>query len=51
MIWFNQLELPEGFENFSDGEKLKTVLNKPSNIKATSLYIMNAFNLRAQLVK
>ena len=51
MIWFNQLELPEGFENFSDGEKLKTVLNKPSNIKATSQYIMNAFNLRAQLVK
>ena len=51
MYWLNQLELPEGFEHFSDGEKLKIVLNKPSNIKATSQFIVNAFNLRVKLVK
>lgn len=51
MFWFHQLNLPEGFETFSDGEKLKTVLNEPSNIKATSQYIANAFNLRGQLIK
>ena len=51
MFWFQQLNLPEGFETFSDGKKLKTVLNEPSNIKATSQYIVNAFNLRGQLIK
>ena len=51
MLWLQQLKLPEGFENFSDEEKLKTVLNEPSNVKATSQYIAKAFNLRGQLIK
>ena len=50
-FWFNQLELPLGFESYSDGEKLKIVLNKPSNVKATSSFIVKALNLRDQLLK
>ena len=49
-IWFNKLPPQDTFESWEDSEKLKYVLNRPENVKATAQFIQTAFNKRAKAI-
>ena len=48
--WLNKLEKPENFESLSLEDKLKLVLNNPSNVKHTANFISDAFNARSKIL-
>ena len=50
-LWFSKMCLPIDFETLPLESKLKTVLNDPSNVKATSTFITNSFNARSKILK
>ena len=51
VLWFSKMNLPIDFETLPLESKLKTVLNDPSNVKATSTFITNSFNARSKILK
>ena len=48
--WFLRLEIPDNFNLLSLEEKLKLVLNHPTNIKPTAKFIIDAFNARNKIL-
>ena len=46
--WLLRLEIPDNFDLLSLEEKLKLVLNHPTNIKPTAKFIIDAFNARSK---
>ena len=47
-IWMSKLALPVNFDTLLNSEKLKIVLNDQSNVKLTSQFIIDAYNLRSK---
>ena len=47
--WYNIMNLPADFEVLPTPEKLKVILNEPSNIKPTAIYIANSLDMRSRL--
>ena len=47
---YSKLTLPENFSDLQNADKFKLVLNLPENVKFTSQYIVDAFNVRSKLV-
>ena len=48
--WLNALTVPTDFHIFSIAQKFQLVLNQPSNIRPTAMFIANAMNLRSKLL-
>ena len=48
--WLNALTVPTDFHIFSIAQKFQLVLNQPSNIRPTAIFIANAMNLRSKLL-
>ena len=48
--WLSQMKLQENFQQLPEADKLKTVLNEGSNLKATSQFILKALNIRSTLL-
>ena len=48
--WFNALTMPSNFQILSIAQKFQLVLNQPSNIRPTAIFIANAMNLRSQFL-
>ena len=49
-IWYDKMTLPPDFNLLSVESKLKIVLNDPCNVKATSIFITNAYNTRSKIL-
>ena len=49
--WLNKLCIPDNFEQLSEQEKLKIVLNKPENVKHTAQYLIKVMDLRSLVNK
>ena len=49
-IWYDTMTLPPDFHLLTVESKLKIVLNDPCNVKATSIFITNAFNTRSKIL-
>ena len=47
--WLTRLELPENFGQLSDTDKLDIAINNINNVKPTSQFIVDAFNLRSRI--
>ena len=48
--WNQTLSKPENFENVDETTKLKLVLNDHITVKATAQFIVDAFNMRRQML-
>ena len=46
-----QLCIPDNFQQLSEQEKLKTVLNNPENVKQTAQYLIKVMDLRSLVNK
>ena len=46
----NKTELPANFSNFDQSEKLKIVLNDHNNVKLTTQFIIDAYDLRSKTI-
>ena len=44
--WLNKLVKPDNFDNTTPQEKLKTVLNRPENVKHTAQFILSLMDQR-----
>ena len=51
VLWFSKMTLPIDFETLPIDRKLKAVLNDPSHVKATSIFITDSFNARSKILK
>ena len=49
-VWFSKMTLPSDFSVLPIESKLKVVLNEPSNVKLTSQFITNSFNIRSRIL-
>ena len=49
--WFQKLEIPDNFQTLTKAEKLGIILNHPSNVKLTSQYLINIFDIRSKTIK
>ena len=47
--WYNVMNIPTDFEDLPTPDKLKLILNEPSNIKPTAIYVANSLDLRSRL--
>ena len=50
-IWFSKMILPSNFNSLDCAQKLKIVLNDACNVKFSSQFILNAFNVRSKILK
>ena len=50
-LWFSKMKLPPNFLELPITCKLKVVLNDPHNVKITSQFITNSFNIRSKILK
>ena len=50
-LWLSKMSLPSDFMELPENIKLKIVLNDPSNVKFTSQFITNSFNIRSKILK
>ena len=50
-LWYSKMTLPPDFDVLPLESKLKVVLNEPYNVKLTSLFITNSFNIRSRILK
>ena len=48
--WFRKLTLPPNFDQMTVGNKLKLVLNDPSNVKPTAQFIAKAYDIRSKIL-
>ena len=48
--WLNKLCIPDNFQQLSEQDKLKTVLNNPENVKQTAKYCQAQLQLQLQLI-
>ena len=48
--WATKLQLPANFSNFDQSEKLKIVLNDHNNVKLTTQFIIDAYDLRSKTI-
>ena len=48
--WNQTLSKPDNFEAIDETTKLKLVLNDHTNVKATAQFIVDAFNMRRQML-
>ena len=49
--WFEKLVIPDNFQTLTKTEKLGIVLNHPCNVKLTSQYLINIFDIRSKIIK
>ena len=49
--WLEKLEIPDNFQTLTKDEKLGIILNYPSNVKLTSQYLINIFDIRSKIIK
>ena len=49
-IWMTKLNLPENFGGLQDFEKLGIVLNEAENVKITSQFLIDAYDLRSKIL-
>ena len=45
-IWMSKLILPENFEGLQESEQLGLVLNDATNVKLTSQFLIDAYDVR-----
>ena len=45
-VWFQEMTLPEKFQNLPDYRKLDLLLNKPENVKLSAQFIIIALTMR-----
>ena len=50
-VWFSKMTLPPDFSILTIESKLKVVLNEPTNVKLTSQFITNSYNIRSRILK
>ena len=48
--WMSKMQLPVEFNNLTVNEKLKVVLNDHNNVKLTSQFIIDAYDLRSRTI-
>ena len=48
--WLNKLELPNNYELLLNEEKLSVLINHSNNVKQTSQFIIDAFNMRTKIL-
>ena len=48
--WLRKLTLPLNFDKMTVGNKLKLVLNDPSNVKPTAQFIAKAYDIRSKIL-
>ena len=49
-LWLSKLIIPTNFLTLQPGEKLDLVLNNHCNVKLTSQYIVNIFDIRSKII-
>ena len=49
-VWKSKMQLPDNYADLVDSEKLKIVLNDHYNVKLTSQFIIDAYNLRSKTI-
>ena len=50
-VWFGKMTLPDNFDALDFQQKFMLVLNHPENVKPTANFILNAYNIRNQIIK
>ena len=48
--WLSKLDLPENFDQFTNDNKLRILINEINNVKPTAQFIVEAFNMRSRLL-
>ena len=49
-IWMSKLILPENFNGLQESEKLGIVLNDANNVKLTSQFLIDAYDMRSTIL-
>ena len=49
--WFEKLNIPDDFQTLTKPEKLGIILNHPDNVKLTSQYLINIFDVRSKIIQ
>jgi hypothetical protein len=50
-LWLSKITLPNNFIDLPRNTKLKIALNDPLNVKFTSQFVTNSFNIRSKILK